>query len=257
MFDLLLSWAVVILPTAFALGIEVVSKEIRDRPYWRLGVIAFGIGLSSLTWFQMSRATNAANTDRKKAIVETSEKVSARVSASVSESVSKSVTKAVSDQYAGTINTLQLQIGTLQGQVALQGKSVEAIKSSNLVTGKQPIKIEVANPEALSQPVVHVSAMTVPSNPRYGKNAMQLILTTDRAMSGGRAIVSCKNKINQGISQVLGTGGMAMTGQPGLLSDHEYRADIVLPDWSPDSPLVVTLYFDEDTLGPCSVKPLW
>jgi hypothetical protein len=257
MFDLLLSWAVVILPTAFALVIEVVSKEMKERPYWRVGVIAFGIGLSSLTWFQMSRATKEANADREKAIVETSEKVSSKVSASVSESVSKSVTKAVSDQYTGTINSLQLQIGSLQGQIALQGKNVEAIKSSNLVTGKQPVKIEVANPEALSKPNVSVSAMTVASDPRYGKNAMQFILTTDRVMSGGRAVISCKNKINQGVAQVLGTGGIATTGQGGLLSDHEYRADIVLPNWSPDSPFVVTLYFDEDTLGPCSVKPLW
>src|SRR5216684_158795 len=145
MVDQILAVAVVLLPTLFAVGIEVVSKEIKAHPYWRIAVLAFGLGLSALTWFQMSQATKAANTERAKAIVETSEKVSAQVS----ESVSKSVTKALSDQYTGTINSLQGQIGTLQAQLATQGKNVDAIKSSNIVTGKAPIKVELANLGAL------------------------------------------------------------------------------------------------------------
>lgn len=91
MVDQILAWAVVILPTIFALGIEVVSKEIREHPYWRIGVIVFGIGLSSLTWFQMSQATKVANREQERAIERVSAKVSESVSKSVSESVSSSV----------------------------------------------------------------------------------------------------------------------------------------------------------------------
>ena|ERR1700741_453719 len=71
------------LPTLFAVGIEVVSKKIKEHPYWRFGVLVFGVGLSVLTWFHMSRATRQANSDREKAIIETSERVSAKVSESV------------------------------------------------------------------------------------------------------------------------------------------------------------------------------
>jgi len=46
----------VILPTLFAVGIELVSKEIRKHPYWRVGVIAFGFSVSALTWLQIQRA---------------------------------------------------------------------------------------------------------------------------------------------------------------------------------------------------------
>jgi arginine exporter protein ArgO len=75
--DQILAVAVVLLPTLFAVGIEGVSKEIKQHPYWRRIVFTFGIGLSVLTWFQMSRANKTATIDRQNAIVETSKRVSA------------------------------------------------------------------------------------------------------------------------------------------------------------------------------------
>lgn len=57
MFDQILTWAVIIAPTLFAIGLEVVDEEIRKRSRtWRYGVIAFGVAISALTWFQMARA---------------------------------------------------------------------------------------------------------------------------------------------------------------------------------------------------------
>jgi hypothetical protein len=77
--DQVLAWAVVILPTLFAAGIEIVSKEIKQHPYWRVGVIAFGIGLSALTWLQISRASRSAILDRQAVIEETSTSVAGTV----------------------------------------------------------------------------------------------------------------------------------------------------------------------------------
>jgi len=138
--DQVLAVAVVLLPTLFAVGIEVVSKEIKQHPYWRVAVLAFGIGLSALTWFQMSRANKIASTDRQAAIVETSKQVSA--------AVSESVTKAVTKQYQDVVADQKKQISDLQAQVAAQGKDVSVIKGSNIVTGKNPIKVEIANTQA-------------------------------------------------------------------------------------------------------------
>jgi hypothetical protein len=56
MLDRVLAVAVVLLPTLFAVGIEVVSKEIKEHPSWRAAVLLFGIGLSVLTGFQITRA---------------------------------------------------------------------------------------------------------------------------------------------------------------------------------------------------------
>lgn len=56
MLNQMLAVLVVILPTLFAVVLEAVSKEIKERPYWRIGVLAFGVGLSALTWLQIARA---------------------------------------------------------------------------------------------------------------------------------------------------------------------------------------------------------
>ena len=70
--DQILSWAVVILPTLFALGIEVVSKEIKEHPYWRAAVLTFGLGLSVLTGLQIHRAdkVHGGELDAQKQAVE-------------------------------------------------------------------------------------------------------------------------------------------------------------------------------------------
>jgi hypothetical protein len=256
MLDQLLAVAVVLLPTLFALAVEIVSKEIKEHPYWRAAVLAFGIGLSALTWFQLSRATKEAAVDREAAIQETSRKVSG----DVSEAVSKSVSKSVADQYTQTINTLQTQIGTLQGQLEKQGQSVEAIKSSNFVSGKSPVKVEVTNqpsvgtaPSPNAGPNIRVSRMFVDAKKEYGKMAIQFILTTDRVMNGGRARFHCDNKINNGIAQI--SGASAMMGASGRDDDHTFTAEIEAPNWSPNFPLVVTLYADAD-VGKCEISAI-
>src|SRR5882672_6302133 len=106
MFDQILTVTVVLLPTIFAVVIELVTEDIKKHKFWRIGIVAFGVLISVLTFYQIHRADRVAVKDREDAIQKTSEKVSASVSASVSESVSKSVTKSVTDQYSGTIRDL-------------------------------------------------------------------------------------------------------------------------------------------------------
>jgi hypothetical protein len=230
---------VILLPTIFALSIEVVSKEMKERPYYRIGIIGFGILLSGLTWLQIYRAHKQAAKEQEIAIEETSE----RVSSKVSESVSRSVTKSVSEQYTETINSLQSKIGSLESQLATQGKNVELIKSSNIVTGKQPIQVELANPGSLpvgESPLdIHASEMQATPNPQFGKHARQIIV----------------NKINRG--EVWISGSDMRMGGGGMQDENTFLSGITVPNWSPSSPLVITLYFDEDDLGACKVTPLF
>ena len=179
-----LEWIVIVLPTLFAVSIEILTRSMREHTLYRLGVIFFGIGLSALTWFQISRAHRTASAEQENAIVETSKRVSAEVSASVSESV----TKSVSEQYTQTINGLQRQIGTLQSQLAAQGKKVDVIQGSNIVTGKNPIRVEIANPSAFptgAPPLdVHATVMPVQPDSRHGKNAFQTDLYNKQSDEG-------------------------------------------------------------------------
>jgi len=91
-----LEFLVVILPSIFGLTMELVSKSIRERWYYRLGIVVFEISLSGLTYLQIYRSLKVAAQEQQKAVEETSKKVSANVS----ESVSKTVSKSLSDQYA-------------------------------------------------------------------------------------------------------------------------------------------------------------
>lgn len=168
MWDQILAWLVIILPALFGLLIELVSKDVREHRFWKVAVVVFGIGLSLLTFYQIHRADKKADADRTNATIETSQRVS--------KQVTESVTRALKEQYASTINGLQLQISHLQSMLSTQGKDVAVIKGSNIVSGKQPVKVEISNPGLLSGSNVaptqfHASMMSTTPNPQFGKLA--------------------------------------------------------------------------------------
>jgi len=57
----------VIAPTLFALVLEIVDENRRKSPLWRRGVLIFGVLLSTLTWWQLSRQDAIAAAERDKA----------------------------------------------------------------------------------------------------------------------------------------------------------------------------------------------
>lgn len=253
MLDLLLGWAVIIFPTLFAIGLELINEDIRKRRNWRWGVLLFGLCLSALTWWQQVRAVRQAATDRQEAIGHTADRIA--------KQTTENVTDAMGKQYGGLITSLTKQIGDLQGQLAEQGKKVAAIGQSNIVTGKKPVAVVVTNPAAAGLGgelplAIQVATLPATPNPQYGKNARQFIPTTNKVMNGGRVVVTCSaGKINQGSAQIAGVGGMMSSGG-GIQDDHTYVSGISLPNWAPNFPLLITLYFDSDSLGMCQFKPL-
>jgi hypothetical protein len=104
---------------------------------------------------------------------------------------------------------------------------------------------------------VRVSRLLVTSdNPSMGKHAEQFTVTTNQAMVGGRAVITCDNPINIGHSTLGNSSVVGHAGDDGMLSGNSYQADISVPDWSPNRPLIITLYFDENDLGKCNIRPL-
>lgn len=132
---MLLEFIVVIGPTLFAVGLEMVSEDIRRNKYWKWGVMAFGVLLSVLTFWQIVRQERLAATDRQKAVQETAAETS------------RLVTAAVTDKFKETVSGLQSENATLQTKLESQGRDLATIKSSNIVTGAKPIPVEVTNGE--------------------------------------------------------------------------------------------------------------
>ena len=126
MVDQILAVAVVLLPTLFAVGIEVVSKEIKEDPYWRVAVLAFGIGLSVLTWLQMSRAAKNAAADQEHAIQRTATEVSNQVAPRVAAETSSRVTEKLNQDYGTVISSLYKEIGKMEGMQQQQSEKTLA-----------------------------------------------------------------------------------------------------------------------------------
>jgi hypothetical protein len=116
MLDLVLSWGVIVLPTLFALGLELVDEKIRKHPFWKYGVIAFGITLSALTFWQQSRAVKNAKKDQEEAIQRTAEKISKELAPKVAAETSGQVVGTLNREYGIVIGKLYQEIGALQTQ---------------------------------------------------------------------------------------------------------------------------------------------
>jgi hypothetical protein len=209
---------------------------------WRTAFIFFAVFYSGLVWFWQYRTDAEAEAKRVEALKQNSE----------------SVRKVVKDEDQTMMTGLNATITTLSNLVSSQQKQISDIHDSNIVTGKKPVRVEISNPNSLrgeAPPDIHVSSMPGTQDPKFGKNALQFILTTNKVMNGARVQVSCKNKINNGSVSILGTNYAAGIISR-MLDDNTYVGEIGSPNWAPGFPVLITLYFDEDQLGTCEFKPL-
>src|SRR5580700_154137 len=134
MFDQILTVLVVLLPTLFAVVLEAVNKEIKEHPYWKIGVLAFGIGLSALTWLQISRADKTHGRE-----VEASAKAQVELKAELDQSL-------LTQQYTkGQLDSLSLMVGRL-GQSTPQGEALAAaIKQMAQATAQNVADLKATN----------------------------------------------------------------------------------------------------------------
>jgi len=245
MFDIGLTWFVVIAPTLFAIGIELVKKELREDKRWRVGILIFGFTLSVLTALQIMRADKAAKKDRDDAIDQTSKKVAASVSDSVTASVTQQYQKVVADQ--------KKQISDLQEQLAKQGRAVSVIKSSNIVTGKKPIKVEVTNQLSSSSGAMQVENIRVSWQPDTSTHsdaayAKKLIIQADAPVDPVKLAIFCDTTLKYGEVKVAGPytwyGGTEIYKN----DSHVYVLNMSAQGTAvlrPDAPLIVYLYSDQ------------
>jgi hypothetical protein len=170
--DQLLGWAVIAFPFLLSILFVFIPARTEDEKKhmkWRNVLVAVGAIFSLVAWWQQSRSLQAAKKDRDDAIKQTSDQVT------------KSVTEAVGSQYKDLIGSLTNQIGDLKGQLAEQGKKVDVIQKSNIVTGKKPVKVEVINP----------------GSPPSGETLPNLSWTQEeRAPENGHAITTVGFKID-------------------------------------------------------------
>ncbi|MBI4165454.1 MAG: hypothetical protein HY508_06940 [Acidobacteria bacterium] len=240
----LLGWVVLVVPVLTG-AVMLFMPESSDRAKrWKIWLLAISIIYTGIVWWWQARANREAAKERTHAIGEASRRVM------------NETTEAMGKQYGQIIEAMTKQNSALSVQLGEQGRQLQAIGKSDIVTGKRPIPVTVTNPGP-SGAQANFRAVMLPAapNPKYGKNAAQILITTDQRMSGGRAVIRCKNKINRGEAKLAGVSGVLESGS-GMQDEHTFLSGISAPDWSPSYPLVITLYFDDANLGMCDIKAL-
>jgi hypothetical protein len=155
MLDIFLNWFVIAIPFLVAVGATVLALRLpHERHYWKFvwGAIVVGLLFSALAYWQQVRAAHQAEASQREAIEKTAK--------TVAKETTDNVTEAVGKQYQTLVSSLTSQNQSLAMQLAAQGKDVSTIKSSNIVTGKKPLKVEVTNPAA---PPVSAGAPPLPN----------------------------------------------------------------------------------------------
>jgi hypothetical protein len=253
MLNLILSWLVVALPFLGSIWLAFLAERLTKDSKLKAQVVVFGVIVSALTWWQMYRADKQADADRSKAVVETSEKVSA--------SVSEMVTKAVAAQYQQTVDNLNQQIAQLETELQTQGKKVDVIGQSNIVTGKSPIKVEIANgtvPAGAPTPAIEglniMSQEQLSSSPHpdapYG---IKVVISTKTPMQPTKFGLQCDKEVLYGEIMPGSNFTGAMSTRDGRLTDkpsntirkNSWAWEVDEPKFVSETPWIVRLYGKE------------
>jgi hypothetical protein len=205
MLDIFVNWFVIAIPFLVTVGATVLTLKLPHERHYRKFVICAivtGLAFSGITYWQQVRAARQAVNDRDKAISDTADRVAKKTT--------ENVTDAMGKQYGAIITEMTTQNGNLRAQLTEQGKKEDTISGSNIVTGKRPIRVELANGSLPAGDVpleIHAAGMQgTTSLLQYGKYARQLILTTNRVMvNGAHASIICEHKINHGTVWIAGS----------------------------------------------------
>jgi CxxC motif-containing protein len=250
--DQILSWMLIILQVAFGFILILVpakQEDLKRHMRWRYALGGLLIAFGVFTWIQQSRALKASIADREKAITETSERVSIKVAADTSASVTKTVT----ELYSQMIAQQKSQISDLQAQVKAQGSDVKAIKGSDFISGKNPIKVEVTNglPSAPTSAQVENMRMSwdvetsIHNDAPYAK---KVTIQVDAPVNPIKFAIVCDAPIKYGDVKIADEGGVYYGGNEIYKNDaHIYVINMTGQGAAllrPDAPLVVHLYSD-------------
>jgi len=197
--------AVVLLPTLFAVGIEVVSKEIKELPYFRVVVVAFGVGLSVLTWFQMSRSDKTAKAERKSAISETATNVTANIGSALTKAL-EDYNRAHPQQQIRPELLTELTRAVKQNPVPVQPPTPVEIPLSSLSNMQLKERaISIANRiDAVVGPVENLTRALEVGSPE--SNARRLKVLADFNNAENTQLFADGNSVAEAVQTRLGRG---------------------------------------------------
>lgn len=228
MFSDILSWLVIALPVALGvLPFLIPQKEANPlmRKEWKIFFAFIAVAYSGIVLWQQKLTSEAAIRDRNTAIQETGK------------------------LYKVTIDNLNSRIQGLESQLTEQGENVEVIKRSNIVTGKNPVKVEVTNPSSQSKPqlpiLAHIriaSQKQIVSTKDKLPYALEVVVQTDQIIEPVAFIFECDGEIGEGFGSV--GANMYFMSKSGSVRDHPnwFLLAWKSPPFTPQTPMIVKLF---------------
>lgn len=232
MLDVVLGWAVLVIPVVLGVILIVVPAKHEDHKghmRWRYALGASLLVYAAIAWWQQGRFAKASIKDREDAISKTTERVAAETS--------RQVTKAVSDLYSQIIADQKNQIASLETDLR-----------------KKPIKVEVTNPISVSGSATPSSAPVltgiriasqrqIPSDDQNLPFGLEVVVQTDVDIAPVKLAVLCDGPIGKGQAGFAEGGAYTMMTQ-GLANgnDHIFITKWETPAWTPHRAIIVQLF---------------
>ena len=257
MLDQILSWLVLVVPVLLGLLLILVPAKHEDERRHMLWRYILGVALivyGGIAWWQQARFARQSLTDRDAAIDRTSKSVSA--------SVSESVSRSVSQQYQQTIDNLNTKIVQLENDVQSQGKKVDLIGRSDIVTGKNPVKVEITNASSgiASPPVPKIEGIEIldqepllTSPYKDAPYGVKVIIQTKTELQPVKFGIECDKEVAYGefspgadyTGIIVSTPGRLTNSRDNSIKTNSWGWKVNDPKFVPETPWIVRLYGKE------------
>jgi uncharacterized coiled-coil protein SlyX len=86
-----------------------------------------------------------------------------------------------------------------------------------------------------------------------GLRTGSILVLSNRTIAPVKGIFMCENAIKN-VNAVIAGVGIVSSTEPSRVAFNAFQIEIDSPAWSPKSPLLVTVYFDEPELGKCGLR---
>jgi len=101
-----------------------------------------------------------------------------------------------------------------------------------------------------------VTPFVVPTitDTKVAAHTKTIVVLTNKIITPIRSIISCQGDFVV-VGATVANASSIMGGGAGWVGTRQYRIGIGSPAWTPTDPLILTVYYNEDDVGQCSISP--
>jgi len=156
-------------------------------------------------------------------------------------------------------SAIRIKDGALERDTVALGATAAALSYTQKTMGDLSNKIlDITKPERLKITTHFLGVVSDQQNPNIqAKFNGTYVVLTNKEVTPVRLMVTCDADLVDVSTKILGTGSMLVGGWGGkgvTRSHKQYGIGIVSPAWTPNGPLLVTIFTNDPNAGLCSFE---